>query len=153
MIEIINARVRYGRKMDRPAIDVEKLLANEGERIIIIGSNGSGKTTLLRLLLGLVQAESGTVKVFGKDVSRTYEEVRVSTNLSEVYSIINTSVKDIIRIYAEMKGGEADEPLGMARKFGLDKILDRKIFQLSTGQKRMIANILACPAGRAFRQY
>ncbi|MEM3676390.1 MAG: ATP-binding cassette domain-containing protein [Thermoplasmataceae archaeon] len=143
MIEIANARVTYGRKMEKPAIDRVNLLANDGERIIIVGSNGSGKTTLLRLLLGLVKAESGSVKVFGKNVAKIDGEVRVSTNLSEVYAIINTSVRDIIRIYSEMKGGEPSEPLNMVRTFGLDGILDRKIFQLSTGQRRMVANILA----------
>jgi iron complex transport system ATP-binding protein len=38
--------------------------ASEGEMIAVIGPNGSGKTTLLKLLLGLLQPNSGTVALF-----------------------------------------------------------------------------------------
>lgn len=37
-----------------------------GQFVAIIGPNGAGKTTLLRVILGLVQPASGTVRVFGR---------------------------------------------------------------------------------------
>lgn len=43
----------------------------DGERCLIAGENGSGKTSLLKILLGLIQAESGSVKVFGNEVGGT----------------------------------------------------------------------------------
>src|SRR5438128_12178010 len=33
----------------------------------LVGANGAGKTTLIKHLLGLLRAESGTVRVFGRD--------------------------------------------------------------------------------------
>lgn len=35
---------------------------NDGERVALIGSNGSGKTTMLRLIAGILQPDSGTIK-------------------------------------------------------------------------------------------
>ena len=38
-----------------------------GDTLVILGRNGAGKTTLLKLILGMFQAQSGTVRVFGLD--------------------------------------------------------------------------------------
>ena len=49
--------------LDRISLEV-----NEGEFLGIIGPNGGGKTTLLRLMLGLIQPGSGSVKLFGQPI-------------------------------------------------------------------------------------
>lgn len=49
-----------------PALENLSLTMREGEFLAIIGPNGGGKTTLLRLILGLLQPQSGTLSVFGK---------------------------------------------------------------------------------------
>ncbi len=43
---------------------------NRGEFVAVIGPNGAGKTTLFRLLLGLQQPISGTIKMFGETPKR-----------------------------------------------------------------------------------
>jgi ATP-binding cassette subfamily C protein CydCD len=44
---------------------------NAGERVVLRGRTGAGKTTLLALILGLVHAERGTVRIGGIDVAAT----------------------------------------------------------------------------------
>ncbi|MDQ2777310.1 MAG: ATP-binding cassette domain-containing protein [Acidobacteriota bacterium] len=49
------------------------LKLSSGETYIIFGAAGSGKTTLLKAVIGLVQVDSGEIKLFGEDVTRMDE--------------------------------------------------------------------------------
>lgn len=48
---------------------------NRGEFVAVIGPNGAGKTTMFRLLLGLQQPTSGTLKVFGTKPRRGNQKI------------------------------------------------------------------------------
>jgi zinc transport system ATP-binding protein len=50
----------------RTILDEVDLKVREGDLYAVIGPNGGGKTTLLRVILGLLPATSGTIRVFGK---------------------------------------------------------------------------------------
>ena len=58
-------RFAYGRK---PALNGVDLQVGEGEAVVLMGRNGSGKTTLLRCLVGLLQAQNGTIEVAGRAI-------------------------------------------------------------------------------------
>jgi ABC-2 type transport system ATP-binding protein len=47
------------------ALDRLSLQLRRGEVVALLGPNGAGKTTAVRLLLGLSQATSGEVRIFG----------------------------------------------------------------------------------------
>jgi ABC-2 type transport system ATP-binding protein len=49
------------------ALDDVSLIVPRGGVFGLIGANGAGKTTLIKHLLGMLRAESGTVRVFGQD--------------------------------------------------------------------------------------
>jgi ABC-2 type transport system ATP-binding protein len=51
----------------KKALDGVSFRATPGQVYGLVGSNGAGKTTMLKHLLGLLRAESGTVRVFGLD--------------------------------------------------------------------------------------
>ena len=63
VIEFAQAAKDYGRKQIGP-LDLE---VNRGEIVGFLGPNGSGKTTSIRLILGLIRATSGSVRVNGLD--------------------------------------------------------------------------------------
>lgn len=58
---------------ERPAVKDFSLQFRKGESIALVGKSGSGKTTLVDVLLGLLQPESGDIKVDGRSV---YEDLR-----------------------------------------------------------------------------
>ncbi len=67
MIEVEQLCSHFGERQILHGID---LRVRQGEIMVIMGGSGSGKTTLLRHLIGLEQPSSGTIKLFGQDISR-----------------------------------------------------------------------------------
>ncbi len=46
------------------------LNVKEGDNTVVIGKSGSGKSVLIKCIIGLMTPNSGTIKVFGEDVSK-----------------------------------------------------------------------------------
>ncbi|RMF73076.1 MAG: ABC transporter ATP-binding protein [Acidobacteria bacterium] len=59
-------RVRFGYEPGRPVVEDVDLAVPDGGFAALIGPNGGGKTTLLRLIAGLLEPWSGTVRVYGR---------------------------------------------------------------------------------------
>ena len=142
MLEIKELIVTYGKQGDEPVLKGVDLNVNR-EKVVIVGPNGSGKSTLFKAVLGLVPIQSGSAKVFGTDARKERNDVRVSTNLAEVYRLAYVKAQDILNIFAELKGGNPEEALKLIRDFELGSILRKRIHELSTGQGKMFGNILA----------
>src|SRR3954464_382553 len=70
VIEITRVHKTYRRLRGRPekAVDGLDLVVEEGGVFGFLGPNGSGKTTTIRLLLGLVHADAGEMRVLGRSV-------------------------------------------------------------------------------------
>ena len=64
IIDVQNLSCRFGSKL---ALDNVSLSINAGGVFGLVGENGAGKTTLIRHLTGLLEAETGTVRIFGAD--------------------------------------------------------------------------------------
>jgi len=58
-----------------------------GERHAIIGPNGSGKSTFVNLVTGLLPPTSGTIMLFGRDISRTSPQERTHAGLARSFQI------------------------------------------------------------------
>ena len=65
-IEVKNLTKNYGKVRAIRGISFE---VDKGEIFGLIGPNGAGKTTALRIISTLLQVTSGSVKVFGYDVT------------------------------------------------------------------------------------
>lgn len=112
----------------------------------LIGPNGSGKTTLIKLIMDLVDYDSGDIKVFGKSMKDSSEEIK--NKIGFVYDSLNfyphVSVKDFKNIsnyfYKDFNKAKFDEYL---TRFDINPKL--KIKNLSKGQsaKLMLANALS----------
>lgn len=64
---------RYG---ELTALDGLDLDIHQGEIFGLLGANGAGKTTLIKLLIGLLKADAGTIRVLGLDPVRQARELR-----------------------------------------------------------------------------
>jgi ABC-type Na+ transport system ATPase subunit NatA len=114
----------------------------------LVGENGAGKTTLIKHILGLLRAESGTVRVFGLDpVSEPVEVLGRVGYLSE-----QPDLPDWMRVHEFMRYTQAFYPKWDARyaeqlreQFGLDPSARLRV--LSKGQRAKLG-LLAAQAHR-----
>jgi ABC-type multidrug transport system ATPase subunit len=142
MLQIESLTVSYDRSAESAVLKGVNLDLRS-EKAVVVGPNGSGKSTLFKAVLGLVPIRSGSVKVFGTDVWREKGDIRVSTNLAEVYRLAYVPTRDIVSIFAGLKGGNPESALKLFHDFELEPILRKRIHELSTGQQKMFGNIMA----------
>lgn len=72
-IELQNVKKSFGAKDVLNGID---LTVNQGESMVIVGGSGSGKSVMLKCILGLIQHDSGTIKIDGNDVNDMDQSTR-----------------------------------------------------------------------------
>jgi len=116
------------------------------QRIGVIGLNGSGKSTFARLLNGLVQPTSGTVKVGGINPATDARAARRQTGFifsnPDVQIIMPTVIEDVafsLRGAGLSKDEVQAKALAALKRFKLDHLADQTAHSLSSGQKQLLA--------------
>jgi ABC-2 type transport system ATP-binding protein len=73
VFELKNVTKQFGRQV---ALNNVSLVGESGTVVALLGENGAGKTTALRILLGLLEPDSGAARVFGLDSWNHGQEIR-----------------------------------------------------------------------------
>ncbi len=104
---------RYGEVL---AVDHVDLTVAAGDVYGYLGPNGAGKTTSLRMLLGLIRADEGTIRVFGRDPqadgAQALDGVAGFVEAPRFYPYL-TGRKNL-ELVAALDGGDAAERIGGA---------------------------------------
>jgi len=102
-IETSDVRFNYGKQ--RTISDLE-LKVEEGDIYGFLGPNGAGKTTTIRLLLGLVRAQQGTIRILGEDLYRRRLEVlaQVGTHVEGHAFYPYLSGRDNLKLFSRYHG-------------------------------------------------
>lgn len=150
-LEIVNLNKFFG---GLPATNNVSMRVAPGERRLIIGPNGAGKTTLFNQIAGDFLPTSGTIRLFGQDVTRLRAQQRAHLGLSRTYQIITLFPKDTLahNITLALLGLQKTrwnmfrpltfypELLQQARRaldsVGLGALADRRVSELAYGEKR-----------------
>lgn len=80
----ITVRDAYKRYGDFVALDHVDFVVPTGSLTALLGPSGSGKSTLLRTIAGLDQPDTGTVTIYGRDVTRCRRSAAASASCSSI---------------------------------------------------------------------
>lgn len=72
VVEVKNLSSHYD---SRKILDDINMVVHQGEIMVIMGGSGSGKSTLLRNILALNNPTSGTIRLFGKDITNSNRQI------------------------------------------------------------------------------
>jgi multiple sugar transport system ATP-binding protein len=120
------------------------LSVDEGEFVVLVGPSGCGKTTVLRMVAGLEDATSGTIRLDGKpvndvsardrDVAMVFQNYALYPHLNVVENIaFSLRVRGIPKQERERRAREAAGMLGLA------EVALHKPGELSGGQRQRVA--------------
>ena len=139
VLELKNVSKSFGK---RKVIDNISLEVNSGEIYGFLGPNGSGKTTTIKMILSLIDSDSGEIKVNGYDSKKQFEKAMECIgaivenpdlykymsgidNLrlhARIRNIDEKRIEEVLEL-VELKGREKDKvgkySLGMKQRLGL----------------------------------
>ena len=132
----------------RAVLDNLQFTIKQGEKVGLIGPNGSGKTTFLHLIMGLLRASSGTVRIFGKPVETEQDFRRARQKVGFLFQNADdqlfspTALEDVAfgPLNLGKKPEEAREmSLKTLKALNLEGFEERVTHRLSGGEKKLVA--------------
>ena len=138
----------------KKVLDGLDLSLKKKERLGLIGPNGSGKTTLFRLIMGLLKPSSGTLTIFGREMTDKKDFMPVRQKIGLLFQdaddqLFNPTVLDDVAFGPLNQGKSPSEAKEISRgilsSLGLKEFENRITYKLSGGEKKLVslATVLA----------
>jgi zinc transport system ATP-binding protein len=132
-------------------IEDASFAVEEGDFLSVIGPNGAGKTTLARLILGLLEPDSGRIRVFGRSPQASRKEVGYVPQYAQFDPAFPVTVMDVALMgrlgprIGPYRGEDRRAARTALAEVGLEGLGDRSFAALSGGQRQrvLIARALA----------
>ena len=144
MITINNLKKTFGEKV---AVSIESYTIEPGTMLGLVGNNGAGKTTLFRLILDLLKADEGEVRVGDIEVTKSEEwKQHTGAFIDDSFLIDYLTPEEYFyflgRVFG-LKKEEIDERLAPFTRFMNGEVLEQKklIRDFSRGNKQKIGII------------
>ncbi len=149
IVEFDNISLSYGNRL---ILDNLNFKINEGQIFGMLGPNGVGKSTIFNLITGLINPNSGKIKITGQDV--TNYPIYLRTKKFKVGYVpqyggffndltLYDNLKAISEIVIDNKNYRSERINYLTSKFELDNLKDIKAKFLSGGQKKKLVIALS----------
>ena len=139
VVSFENVHKSYG---DVRAVSDLSLALHPGETVALLGPNGAGKSSTLDLLLGLRNADSGSVRLFGMTPAQAINAGKVGAMLQSGGLMEDVTVRELVKLGCDLH----PHPYPVAEvmdRAGIAQIADRKVNKLSGGQEQRVRFALA----------
>lgn len=139
MIETHQLTKTYGKKHALNAVDLH---VRQGEIYGFVGPNGAGKSTLMKLLVGLLPADGGEIRLFGETVRPGDPNTlaRIGSIIEQPTFYERLNARDNLDLHCEYMGypnkARIDEVLNLC---GLADAAEKRVNQFSMGMKQRLA--------------
>lgn len=146
ILKINDLKKRFG---DNQVLNGFSLELNEGENLVLMGKSGSGKSVMIKCLVGLIQPDSGTLEIMGKDIAeltqKEFNELRTEIGFlfqgSALYD--SMTVRENLEFPMRKQNKTEEEMLNLViealESVGLAETIDLMPGELSGGMQRRIA--------------
>ncbi|MCG8921828.1 ABC transporter ATP-binding protein [Lentzea sp. CC55] len=136
-LELKGLRKSFGGNIALDGLDLD--LA-EGELVSLLGPSGCGKTTALRIVAGFETADSGTVAVGGRDITKVPANKRDMGMVFQAYSLFpNMTAAQNVAFGLKMRKADTKRTGELLELVGLSHLGGRYPHQMSGGQQQRIA--------------
>jgi ABC-2 type transport system ATP-binding protein len=142
-IDIENINFHYPGNSDLSFSKLNLKIA-DGERFGLFGPNGAGKTTLISLMTGLLSANEGRIKLFGKDVGKQNNEVNklfgfVPQDFSFYQELSPAENLEFFGAWSGLNKQTIRKRTGeLLSILGLEEVRDKQVQKFSGGMKRRV---------------
>ena len=141
VIEITSLTKCYGKHR---GVSEVSFCVKQGDVFGFLGPNGAGKSTTIRSMLGLINYDSGSIRMFGKDSKTEREAIlrEVGYMPSEAMFYPHMKVKEIIKMAAEVRKLDCTEEAGrLCERLQMDT--EKRISELSLGNRKKVSIVCA----------
>ncbi|VVO16917.1 ABC transporter ATP-binding protein [Pseudomonas fluorescens] len=134
-VEIQGVSQRYG---SMTVLHDLTLSLGEGEVLGLFGHNGAGKTTVMKLILGLLKASAGQVRVLGCPPAHTEVRRQIGYLPENVTFYPQLSGRETLRYFARLKGAALSQVGELLEQVGLAGAADRRVKTYSKGMRQRL---------------
>ena len=140
-IELLNVSKSWG---DFKAVVDFNLTIEDEEFLVLLGPSGCGKTTTMRMIAGLEDLTTGTIKIGTKIVNELEPKDRDVSMVFQSYGLypnmtVYENVRFPLKIRKISKNNHHDLVMKAINMVELEEFCDRKPAELSGGQKQRVA--------------
>lgn len=138
VIEVNGVTKQFGEVCAVAGVD---LAVQEGEIFGLIGHNGAGKSTLFKMMLGLLPANSGEIRIQGQPIQeRTFRQMRRAIGYlpENVVFYDNLTGLETLHFFADLKGADKAQCTALLEKVGLKPAAGRRVRGYSKGMRQRL---------------
>ncbi|MBK1810186.1 ABC transporter ATP-binding protein [Clostridium sp. YIM B02505] len=139
VLEVSNVYKDYQKQ--RALSDIN-ITIKENEIIGFVGPNGAGKSTLMKIMVGLIPATKGNVRIMGYDIKKNRELAleKIGCTIETPYFYEYLTGRENLKIISNMyKDLSKENLIEVAKKVGIFDSLDKKVRAYSLGMKQRLA--------------
>ncbi|MDY6819137.1 MAG: ABC transporter ATP-binding protein [Halobacteriales archaeon] len=131
------------REATEPAVRSVDMTVEAGQTVAVMGPNGSGKTTLLKLVAGLLEPDTGTIRIDGIDPANAADRGAGLIGFAPEDPgsfLFAETVAEEVAFFPENRGLNVEERVASALEaMDIEALRDRVPYSLSVGEQRRVA--------------